>query len=383
MSTPSHDLVALSTNHAAGDHRPADIDQNLALPSLNHGSRYRANPAEHYLAKLDSYASLKTMRSHLNWVVRTIASYRNYDLEAKIESRIMAQQPGTEKEEKRLRIKHWNSVYADFDWHTLRLEHLRGLVDLRAKSFTQYRGQVQQSSPAAVCGMLAAVRGVMKQAVLIGLIDEAHHREIASVEMPTAVRLSNRTILSEEEIVQLLRSIASDRTARGLRDAAIVATILGSGLRRSEVGKIQVQDYQSGTFTVIGKGNKEAELYLPKWASQFVYQWLNELRDPELPGSLFCRILKGEVLVREKGLSGEGVAWILEERLAQFGKVKKVKPHDLRHTFAERMRSRGEDLATIQDAMRHSSPETTRHYLARNTDHLKKAATRDRLDLIH
>ena len=381
MAIPTQELVVLNAGQVVGSDEAVDLGSNLALPAVSRNSRQRMNPAELYLQKLNSYASLKTMRSHLNWVVRTIASYRNYDLEAKIESRIMAKRPASEQEEQELRVKFWNSVYADFDWHTLHLEHLQGLVDLRTKALTHYRGKVQQSSPAAVCGMLAAVRGVMKKAALMGLIDEAHYREIASVEMPAATRLSNRTILSETEIVQLLRSIASDRTARGLRDAALVATILGSGLRRSEVGKVDVKDYDAGCFTVIGKGNKEAELYLPSWASPFVDKWIKELRDSELPGALFCRIKKGEVLVRESGLTGEGVAWILEDRLTRFGTAKKVKPHDLRHTFAERMRARKEDLATIQDAMRHASPETTRRYLARNTDHLKQAVDRDQLSI--
>ena len=136
------ELVVVNSGSVVDQGHSGGIGSNLALPSMKREIRHRMNPAALYLAKLNSHASIKTMRSHLNWIVRTIAAETGYDLEAKIESKVLHQNPGTEKEETDLRECAWSSVYSDFDWHTLYLEHLRGLVNLKKQAYTHYRGQV-------------------------------------------------------------------------------------------------------------------------------------------------------------------------------------------------------------------------------------------------
>lgn len=336
-----------------------NTDLKISVASL--GQSKNRSPAEMYIQSLESKASRKTFTSHLNWVVRALAKHQNYDLESAVDQSFL------------------DTIYLSFDWTSLEMEHVELIKQLRRETVTFYRSKAQASSPSSINGMLTAVRGVAKKAVALGLMSHERLLQINDVKMAKGFRASESTILEEEEIIHLIKSCAKDRTARGLRDAAILASLLGCGLRRGDIGTVKVEDYRNGRFKVVGKGNKEAVLYLPSWAKAYVEEWLFNLRDPEIPGPMFCRIRAGEVLVRDEGLTGEGVAWVLEQRVNESNLLCRVRPHDLRHTFAERMRSRGESLATIQDALRHSSPTTTRNYLKVNDKELERAALRDDL----
>lgn len=339
-------------------------DIKFSLSSGGKSGNKNCSPAEMYINSLESKASKKTFISHLNWAVRALAQHQQYDLESVIDQEFL------------------DRLYLKFDWTTLEMGHVELIKQLRKNTATLYRGHTQTSSPSSVNGLLTAIRGVAKKAVALGLMPYERLIQINDVKMDKGFRVSEPTILKEEEIKALLLSCANDLNARGIRDAAIIAAMLGCGLRRGDLGAIKAESYRNGQFRVVGKGNKEAILHLPRWAKPYVEEWLFSLRDPEIHGPMFCRIRIGEELMRKEGLSGEGVAWILEQRVKESKLLCKIKPHDLRHTFAERMRERGESLATIQDALRHSSPITTRNYLKNNDKTLEKAAARDNFELV-
>lgn len=321
------------------------------------------SPAAMYIQSLESKASRKTFISHLNWVVRCLANYHGVNVENLIDQASL------------------NDLYLDFDWTSLEMEHVELIKKLRQEAVTIYAGKVRSSSPSSVNGLLTAIRGVSKKAVALGVMRHERLIQIQDVKMDKGQRISEPTILEEAEIIALIQSCARDSTSRGVRDAAILSAMLGCGLRRGDIGTINVESYRNGRFKVMGKGNKEAFLHLPDWAKPYVEEWLFHFRDPEITGPMFCRIRVGEELMRSEGLSGEGVAWILEQRVRDSDLLCRVKPHDLRHTFAERMRERGESLATIQDALRHASPITTRNYLKSNDKALEQAAARDSLTI--
>ncbi|HDC4761411.1 tyrosine-type recombinase/integrase, partial [Escherichia coli] len=171
----------------------------------------------------------------------------------------------------------------------------------------------------------------------------------------------------------------ADRSCLGARDAAMLAVILGCGLRRSEVVSLDLRDVvtQDRALRVLGKGNKERLAYVPAGAWQRLQIWIDEIRG-ETPGPLFTRIRRfGDVTLNR--LTDQAVYHILQVRQGQAG-ITKCSPHDLRRTFATAMLDNGEDLITVKDAMGHASVTTTQQYDRRGEQRLQDA--RDRLNLI-
>ena len=161
--------------------------------------------------------------------------------------------------------------------------------------------------------------------------------------------------------------------------AAMLAVILGCGLRRSEAVGLDLRDVvtHNRALRVLGKGNKERLAYVPAGAWQRLQIWIDEVRG-ETPGPLFTRIRRfGDVTLNR--LTDQAVYHILQVRQGQAG-IGKCSPHDLRRTFATAMLDNGEDLITVKDAMGHASVTTTQQYDRRGEQRLRDA--RDRLNLV-
>lgn len=330
------------------------VDGRMSLHDPDESESFRESPSLSYLYDLGSDASRSAVTSHLNWIVVQIMLLAGADAEQRI---------------KNLNEEQYRSLHMHFDWSSLRRKHAQYLLERRqVKVERDALTGVQRETPTskATCdAMLNAVRSVCKMAVVLGQMSHEHYLQVCSVKAKGSSRKKPMNPLNEAGIQKLLRSTKQDLTAIGLRDTAMLATMLGCGLRRGEVGEIQVENYsvETGHIKLIGKGNKEAVLKLPPWAKPLMDEWVVQLRDQEIPGALFCRIARSETLIRDKGLSGGGIQQILEKRLLKAGMSTDTKPHDLRRTLANRLDNRGVSLDQIQASMRHANPATTLIYL--------------------
>ena len=164
---------------------------------------------------------------------------------------------------------------------------------------------------------------------------------------------------------QLVPVTLSEEQARRLLAAAelpwhrcLVVLLLATGLRRSEVVQINVEDVdlQNRQLLVHGKGAKQRivplmmsaveaiQHYLPhRPVSQTRRLFLTEQREP-LPGRLINGTLNE--LLEKAGLAGQGIT-----------------PHKLRHTFATQLIRKGVDVRTVQELLGHSNLGTTARYL--------------------
>lgn len=172
-------------------------------------------------------------------------------------------------------------------------------------------------------------------------------------------RRVGRMCTSEEAI--LLAQSASPR------DKALLALLLGAGLRRSEAAAIRIEDIREEeggvlVLTVLGKGAKVREVALAGQATQSALDWARR---------------RGEMVERTNllGLSSEGVRKAFE-RLCKRAGVQNLRCHDLRRTFASRSLGAGIDVSTVQRALGHSDPRTTTAYDRRGRDALIEAARR-------
>lgn len=259
----------------------------------------------------------------------------------------------------------FSGIY-DFDWGSMRRHHVLAVIDMLRES---------EKAPATINTYLSALKGVALESWILKLIDTDSYQHIKQIKSVKGSRLTKGRALDKEEISLLFSVCDRDKTATGVRDAAILSVLLGCGLRRAEAVTLDFSDYdvREGYLKVVGKGNKERKAFLPPTTRSRLNEWIESYRG-DVTGPLFTRIRRYKDLVY-KELSSQAIYHILEERRLQAG-LEKFAPHDLRRTFASLMLSNGEDLITVKDAMGHSSLATTQKYDRRGDERLRGASER-------
>ncbi|MDK4743813.1 tyrosine-type recombinase/integrase (plasmid) [Leclercia adecarboxylata] len=307
----------------------------VVFPALS-GNDLPLNPARAYLLSLNSPRSRQTMASFLGIVAGMLGA-----------------------------------VSADTcSWGSLRRHHVMAVTELLRDT---------GRATATVNTYLSALKGVAKEAWMLRLMDVESFQHIRAVRNLRGSRLPSGRALPPDEIRALFAVCDADRSSLGPRDAAMLAVMLGCGLRRSEIVGLDLSDVvtQDRALRVLGKGNKERLAYMPDGTWQRMQIWIDEIRG-ETSGPLFTRIRRfGDVTLNR--LTDQAVYHILQVRQRQAG-IEKCAPHDLRRTFATAMLDNGEDLITVKDAMGHASVTTTQQYDRRGEQRLRLA--RDHLNFI-
>ena len=168
--------------------------------------------------------------------------------------------------------------------------------------------------------------------------------------------------LSRGEVEKLLAA-PTGADAYAVRDRAMLELFYSSGLRISELCKLTLQqvDLEHGFVRVFGKGGKERVVPLGRKARDAVQVYLGGAR-----AQLVKSRTGSELFISERGraISRKTLWAIVKKSAARAGLAKKVKPHQLRHSFATHLLGGGADLRAIQEMLGHASIGTTQIYTA-------------------
>ncbi|MFC1749661.1 tyrosine-type recombinase/integrase [Pseudomonadota bacterium] len=253
------------------------------------------------------------------------------------------------------------------NWAALRYQHTAAIRSALAERF----------APATCNKMLAALRGVLKEAWRLGQMDAETYHRASDLPSIKGERLPSGRALTTGELRSLFGICGRDSSPAGRRDAALLSVLYGAGLRRSEATGLDLEDYdpESGALTVRqGKGRRDRTGYATNGAQDALDAWLGT-RGSE-PGALFLPIDKGGT-VRHRRLTDQAVLIILRKRADQAG-VPQFSPHDMRRTFISDLLDNGADLVTVQHLAGHASIATTARYDRRGEKAKKKA-----VELLH
>lgn len=172
-------------------------------------------------------------------------------------------------------------------------------------------------------------------------------------------------VLLREELDAMFNAI--DITKRnGLRDLALLHLLYSTGLRVSEISKLNRDDINLKTreFRVIGKGRKARIVFVSDMAKGHLMQYLESRDDNWIP--LFVsnsnRSKKDTMTGEERRLQPQAIERIVRQITVRAGIMKKVTPHTLRHTFATEMLRNGADIRSVQEMLGHASITTTQIY---------------------
>ncbi len=170
--------------------------------------------------------------------------------------------------------------------------------------------------------------------------------------------------LTIEEAVSLLEAVKSDVDSKTMvRDYAIIALFLNTGMRLSELVGLNVESFDSELVTVkvVGKGNKERVIYLNDAARSAVTDYLRVRLDPKyIKTGDTAFFLSG----RQTRISAKTVQWVVYKYLNMAGLgAKGLSVHKLRHTAATLMYQTGKvDIRVLKDILGHEQLNTTQIY---------------------
>lgn len=168
---------------------------------------------------------------------------------------------------------------------------------------------------------------------------------------------------------------------KALRDQAVLAVMVGAGLRRAEAAalsweQIQQRDGRWAIIDLVGKGNRVRSVGLAPWVKTALDRWAEGTG--ARGGRIFRALNKdGQLagLVRTKGgghtdgnLTPQAIYNIVAEHVVAAGFVDRMgapalAAHDLRRTAAALALQGGADLRQIQQMLGHASITTTERYL--------------------
>jgi site-specific recombinase XerD len=161
---------------------------------------------------------------------------------------------------------------------------------------------------------------------------------------------------SEEQVLQLRAAAKKSRQAG--RDEAIVAFLVDTGVRASELCALRFSDFDitAKRATVEGKGGKTRPVYFGRITARALWQYLRD-EGREIDEPLF-QSERGDALTRS-GLQQ------LVERLAIAAKIAGVRasPHTFRHTFAISFLRSGGNQFSLMSLLGHTNLQMTARYV--------------------
>ncbi len=270
-------------------------------------------------------------------------------------------------------IKMYHFYLADFDaWASSFLKktviHLSDIdpelikkyrLDLNRRISSKSNQEFKRSTQKT---FLVAIRAFLKYLVVEAGID------IMSPDKIILGKVEDRVpkVLNEDQLGRLV-DVQDLNKLSGLRDKAILEMLFSTGLRVSELVKLNTEDVntKSGEFTVIGKGRKARTVYLSGGATSWLKRYVDTRRDNFIP--LFIRysgksMEEDDTAGESLRITARSVQRLVKKYVLRAGISVDATPHTLRHTFATGLLREGADLRSVQELLGHANVSTTQIY---------------------
>lgn len=226
----------------------------------------------------------------------------------------------------------------------------------------------QSLSASTINVRLTAVRRLAAEAADNGLIAPGLAAGISRVKGIKRQGTRTGNWLTVDQAERLIGAPDSGKL-KGKRDRALLAVLIGCGLRRSEVSELRFQHIQQrdGRWAIVdvnGKGNRIRTVPMPAWAKVAIDAWAEAAG---LASSHVFRSMNNRGQIVGDALLPQNVM----EAVVKYGKrigVPRLAPHDLRRTFAKLAHRGRAALEQIQLSLGHASIQTTERYLGVRQD---------------
>ncbi len=228
--------------------------------------------------------------------------------------------------------------------------------------------QMEKNSPATVKKKLAALSAwityLRKNKYLARDI-------MASVSIPQ--QPTRQPIFFRESEVEHIYDDIYPHTYEGALAKLVLRMLYETGMRRSELASLTVQDVNLSKLTikVLGKGSKMRIIPIENELAHNISQYL-ALRDEKMAEEKAADSRR--LLINSKGrpVSDSMIYSIVEQYMPTLSNADRVSPHVFRHTFATHMLNEGADINAVKELLGHSSLDSTEIYTHMSRERLKE-----------
>ena len=283
-------------------------------------------------------------------------------------------------------IKENNPIVKNTEIHDFDLELLDNLSPFDIEEYLNHLrvyekdGVEHTNKERGIARKLAAVRSLYnffyKKQVLKNnppaLVEtpKLHEKNIIRLETDEVVELLD-TMESGENLTKNQKMFA-DKTR--VRDLAIVTTLLGTGIRVSELVGLDMNDidFKNQALKVHRKGGKEQMVYFGDEVCDALCEYLEERRSistaNEHENAFFLSLRRQRIGVR-------AVEKLVKKYASTVTPLKPITPHKLRSTYGTTLYNETGDIYLVADVLGHSDVNTTRkHYAAQADENRRRAA---------
>lgn len=262
-----------------------------------------------------------------------------------------------------MRISEASELYLNvraqegFSPHTIdayRLQHQLlerdiGNVDIKDVTLPVLRDHLNRNrhlKPSSLGHKIRAIKSLFNWLVEEGVLTS---NPTSKLHEPKSGKRIPKALTIEE--VELLR----DACVTALEHALVEFTF-ASGCRVAELQRVNRNDidWQRSAVRVLGKGNKEREVYFGAKARIWLRRYFSQRNDAER--ALF-------VTERQpRRMSVHQIQYVFKRIAKRCDLQERVSPHKMRHTLATMLINQGAPLVTVQSILGHEKPETTQIY---------------------
>jgi len=249
----------------------------------------------------------------------------------------------------------------------------RDIINPTRESILDFRTWLtQKNKPTTVQNYIVTVRLFFRWLEQQGL-----YKNIADkIKSPVISKEHKKDYLTSNQVKALLNNIKSDKSEQGLRDYAIIATMVVGGLRTIEIVRNNISDLRNvgdnAVLFIQGKGRDEKTDYikLPSHVENAIREYLKSRKVLDEQEALFVSTSNNNFGSR---LTTRSISWIVKTRLKQVGlNSSMLTAHSLRHTAGTLSLLGGGTIEETQQLLRHSNINTTMIYL----HHIDRAKNR-------
>lgn len=150
-----------------------------------------------------------------------------------------------------------------------------------------------------------------------------------------------------------------------IRDLSLVELLISTGMRVGELVNLNINsiNFEDRSCIVLGKGNKEREVYFDAKTKLHLKEYISKRNDSN--DALFVSMKEPH-----QRLSISGIELIIRT-LGINSNINKVHPHKFRRTLATMAIDKGMPVEQVQKLLGHVKIETTMHYALVNQSNVK------------
>lgn len=268
----------------------------------------------------------------------------------------------------KLTIRNYHHYLNRFsDWY-LDYSSKKDLSDLDLDVIRKYRlflSRIENSSQEPISPVTQSYHIIALRSFLKWLTKNDF--EVISPEKIDLPKGKSRSLkfLKQEQIDRFLKAPDTDELA-GVRDRAILELLFSTGLRVSELAKLNREkiDFNSREFGIIGKGGRARVVFLSDQAAFWLQEYFRQREDDWKPA--FIRYAKSKESSDPDGedmrLSVRSIQRTVEKYRRKAKLPVEITPHGLRHTFATDLLFHGAGLREVQEMLGHKNISTTQIY---------------------